>query len=245
MGYDMRQKSLSYTNWRVREMCLNGNNDRDLKIWEAYRDMVSYYSGRTGRETWMIDDEPNAAFYGACGVCCSELLEDEAPAPIIAAFLCGEVNYRSDDGSYVLPPLDFFKSVRGKHGVLVELYAEEAMRLRLADLAEYNKILASGISEGSLAVETSYLWCKTEQALIDYQDAERTPGTKFERHEKLMLRANDPVADELLQCYDRLAVLLNHIKPEWREPMLIQKINIAWICEMVYDTTLWPLPEKK
>ena len=249
MHYDMRQKSLSYTNRRVREACFNGNPDRDRGIWRAYQDLVRDCQDHEADfvcESLIFDDIFEVAFFGACGVCCSELLEDEAPEPIMAAFLCEKAwRYHWEDSSIVSLPLEFLNWVRDSYGQQVRLYVEETMRLELADLASYNRILASGVHEEVLAIETSYLWCKIEQLVWDYYRVERMPGDEFERYEKLLLRTDDPVATELLQCYDRIAVFLNYLKPEWREPMLEQRASIAWACQLVYDNTLWPLSKKK
>lgn len=239
MGYDMRHKSLSYTNWRVREMCFNGEEERDDKIWSAYSSARFFYSHRAEVSVDRLkDDEPETAFCGACGVCCSELIEDGAPEPIIAAFLCGPAVDHPNPEAY----REIMEKVYGKQ---VWSYVEKAVELRGADLASYNRMLARGLPEEVLAVEASYLWCRAERAVLDYQNAERNPGDEFERCQGLLLRVDDPVASELLLCYGKIAVLLNYIKPEWRPPMLNQKISIAWVCEMVYDTTIWPLPEKK
>lgn len=237
MGYDMRQKSISYTNWRVKEMCFNGDEERDDKIWSAYAAMRLFYNLQAGANRSDFHDEnPKTAFWGACGVCCSELIENEAPEPIMAAFLCGPAMDHNSPEAYL-------GALENSFGEAVRYYVEDAATLRRANLTEYNKLLAKDLPEEVLAIETAALWCATGLTILDYQSAERTPDAEFERHEKLLLCKDDSLASELLECYNGIAVLLAHIKPSWRLPMMQQRAAIAWVTEWVYDSTVWPLPE--
>ena len=239
MSYDMHYASVSYTDWRVRETCFNDDEERNDKIWSAYSSMRFFYGKKASTSSRDFhDEEPNTAFYGACGVYCSELIEDEAPEPIMAAFLCGPAMDHPHPASYD-------EIMERGFGKQTWDYVRSAVALRRTNLADYNKMLASGLSEEVLAIEAATLRCKAERAILDYQNAERTQNVEFEYHDRLLLCANDPVATELSLCYDRIAVLLGYIPSEWRLSMITLKASITWAAEMVYGTSLWPLPGGK
>lgn len=231
MGYDMRKLDPSYTEWRVRVMCASGENEEaDDRIWTAFESASAAYGEKTNGARV---DSPKTAHYGARGVCCSELTDDTEA--IMAAFLCGPALECPD--SYVA------KQTSDWFGERVKTLVDAAVALETApSIHEYNLGLLNA-PEGALAIETAALWCDTERALIDYAETKRKNTDRFELKNGMMVRTGDPNGAKLMSCFEKIGVLLEHIKPGWRRPMIDVHSGIAWTCQVVYDTTIYPLPE--